>query len=49
VKVKLSTGEDEILLTNLFDQEVYTLDDLKELYALRWGGKNGQIDHPIPM
>lgn len=37
VKVKLSTGEDEILLTNLFDQEVYTLDDLKELYALRWG------------
>ena len=37
VKVKLSTGEDEILLTNLFDQEAYTLDDLKELYALRWG------------
>ena len=37
VKVKLSTGEDEILLTNLFDQKLYTLDDLKQLYALRWG------------
>lgn len=37
VKVKLSTGEDEILLTNLFDEEIYTLDDLKQLYALRWG------------
>lgn len=37
VKVKLSTGEDEILLTNLFDQDQYTLNDLKQLYALRWG------------
>jgi hypothetical protein len=37
VKVKLSTGEDEILLTNLFDEELYTLADLKQLYALRWG------------
>lgn len=37
VKVKLSTGEDEILLTNLFDEGLYTLDDLKQLYALRWG------------
>jgi hypothetical protein len=35
VKVKLSTGEDEILLTNLFDQDQYTLNDLKQLYAQR--------------
>ncbi len=37
VKVKLSTGEDEILLTDLFDEHLYPLDDLKQLYALRWG------------
>ena len=37
VKIKLSTGEDEILLTNLFDEEIYTLEDLKQLYSLRWG------------
>lgn len=37
VKVKISTGEDEILLTNLFDEHTYTLDNLKQLYALRLG------------
>lgn len=37
VKVKLSTGEIEILLTNLYDEQLYSLEDLKELYRLRWG------------
>ena len=37
VKVRLSTGEWEILVTSLYDQEMYTLHQLKELYALRWG------------
>lgn len=36
VKVRLSTGETEILLTNLFDEKKYTRQSLKELYAMRW-------------
>ncbi|MHB1179294.1 MAG: transposase, partial [Daejeonella sp.] len=36
VKVVLSSGELEILLTNLYDQEAYQLSDLKELYGMRW-------------
>jgi len=37
VKVFLSSGEEEILLTNLYDQNLYTNEDLKYLYGLRWG------------
>ncbi len=37
VKVTLSSGEVEILLTNLYDKNLYTNDDLKFLYGLRWG------------
>ena len=37
VKVLLSSGEVEILLTNLYDQNLYTNEDLKFLYGLRWG------------
>ena len=37
VKVPLSSGEIEILLTNLYDQDLYTNEDLKFLYGLRWG------------
>ncbi len=37
VKIKLCTGEIEILLTNLYDQQLYTIEDLKYLYGLRWG------------
>jgi len=37
VKVLLSSGEVEILLTNLYDQNLYTNEDLKYLYGLRWG------------
>lgn len=36
VKVILSTGEIEVLLTNLYDRELYTQEDLKQLYFMRW-------------
>jgi hypothetical protein len=36
VKIKLSSGEIEILLTNLYNEQLYTLSDLKGLYAMRW-------------
>jgi IS4 transposase len=36
VKIKLSTGEDEVLITNLLDEQKYTIADLYELYGLRW-------------
>lgn len=36
VKVLLSTGETEVLLTNLYDTELYTTEDLKALYFMRW-------------
>jgi hypothetical protein len=37
VKVKLKKGEVEILLTNLYNEQLYTIEDLKYLYGLRWG------------
>lgn len=37
VKVKLRNGEIEILLTNLYDEKIYTTEELKYLYGLRWG------------
>lgn len=36
VKVRLKSGEEELLITNLYDKEKYSLSDLKELYFLRW-------------
>jgi hypothetical protein len=36
VKIKLSTGQTEILLTSLYDEKLFTLADLKYLYGLRW-------------
>lgn len=36
VKIKLSSGEVEILLTNLYNEKLFTLADLKQLYGLRW-------------
>ena len=36
VKIKLSSGEVEILLTNLYNERLFTLADLKQLYGLRW-------------
>lgn len=37
VKVKLKNGQTEILLTNLYDEQLFTREDLKYLYGLRWG------------
>ena len=37
VKVVLNTGEMEVLVTGLFDSQVYTVQDMKEVYGLRWG------------
>lgn len=37
VKIKLSTGTTEYLITSLLDKETFTIEDLKELYHLRWG------------
>ncbi|MBA2610942.1 MAG: IS4 family transposase [Bacteroidetes bacterium] len=37
VKIKLSTGEIELLLTNLYNANTYTLKTLKYIYNLRWG------------
>lgn len=36
VRITLSTAEDEILLTNLYDEKLYSIEDLKYLYGLRW-------------
>lgn len=37
VKVLLETGETEILITNLYDVNVYSAESLKEAYHFRWG------------
>ena len=37
VKVELSTGEIEILLSDLYNKKLFPLCDLKYLYGLRWG------------
>jgi hypothetical protein len=37
VKFMLSSGEMEILITDLFDEQQYSVEDLKYLYGLRWG------------
>jgi hypothetical protein len=37
VKIRLNTGEVELLVTNLYDQQEITTKDLGELYHLRWG------------
>ncbi len=36
VKVILSTGEIEVLLTNLYDTMSYTTEDFNQLYFMRW-------------
>ena len=37
VKIKLTNGETEYLISSLTDKLTFTKDDLKELYHLRWG------------
>jgi hypothetical protein len=36
-KVILDTGEEEYLITSLFDKKLFTVSKLKSLYHLRWG------------
>ena len=36
IKVLLKTGETEILVTNLYDQNIYQTESFKSLYFLRW-------------
>jgi len=40
-KIRLSTGELELLVTNLYDQQKYTVQDMKDLYKMRWGVEEG--------
>lgn len=37
VSVRLDTGELEVLVTSLLDEELYPTQDFKKLYYLRWG------------
>lgn len=37
VRIKLDTGDYEVLATSVLDRNTLTLADLKELYHLRWG------------
>ena len=37
VRVRLDTGEYEVLVTNLMDKEMYPTEEFKEIYHLRWG------------
>lgn len=40
-KVKLDTGEDEILCTSLIDQQEYKQEEFKDLYHCRWAQEEG--------
>jgi hypothetical protein len=37
VTVRLSTGELEVLVTSLLDEQTYPTDEFREVYHLRWG------------
>jgi hypothetical protein len=37
VRVELSTGEYEVLVTNLLDEEKFSTEEFLDIYALRWG------------
>ena len=37
VKIKLKSGETEILITSLIDKQQYPIGELKKLYNMRWG------------
>jgi hypothetical protein len=40
-KIALPSGEIELLVSNLFDMDSISIEDLKELYGLRWGVEEG--------
>ena len=37
VRVRLDTGEYEVLITNLFDTETFPTEEFKAIYHMRWG------------
>ena len=39
VRVTLETGEYEVIVTSLIDEEVYPTEDFKEIYHMRWGSE----------
>lgn len=41
IKIHLDNGETELLITNLYDTNEYTIEDMGELYHLRWGVEEG--------
>jgi hypothetical protein len=41
VSIERSTGEKEVLATNLTNRSIFDLEKLKELYHLRWGVEEG--------
>lgn len=40
-KIRLKSGEIEVLVSSLYDIDTYTLVDMKELYRLRWSIEEG--------
>lgn len=42
--IELDNGDEEYLLTSFLDQENVSLQDLKELYFLRWGVENRYLE-----
>jgi hypothetical protein len=45
--VELSTGEKEILITSLLDQQKFKHSMFKDLYHLRWGGEENYKFHKV--
>lgn len=41
VRVELDSGETEVLLTNLCSEKAYSVEDISELYGLRWPVEDG--------
>lgn len=40
-KIMLDSGETELLITNLYDRDIHSPEDIGELYSLRWGVEEG--------
>ena len=41
VKIMLSSGQEEVLITNLIDSEQFSTKDMYKLYGMRWGIEEG--------
>lgn len=44
IRIELESGNIEILATNLYDSNIFTIDEMKKLYALRWPVEEGYKD-----